>query len=315
MMENRQIDSSRSTWDDYEGELKEAMRGKHFSTRKEAQAFLDGFIAKRSSSPVECFNGLSPNQIFALLYSPFDAPELVDFPAVLDTEPSASIVSLFRLLADGIDSDGLKPTATGNLPRKFLQAAFETYAEEDETRREFVFGKILMETDFPDIHITRVVAELGGLVRKYKGKFILSRECRKLLSGTGIRAIYPKLLKAHADKFNWGYNDYYPEIPFLQQSFAYNLLLLQRYGDEWCSSTFYEDAFLKAFPRLVRQVEPQSYSPPEGTIRECYSHRFLREFAEFLGLAEIKSVSYQDGVTSFQVRKKPLLDQAVRFKV
>jgi hypothetical protein len=36
------------------------------------------------------------------------------------------------------------------------------------------------EEDFFDMHVARLVAELAGLIRKYKGRFILSRDWRSL---------------------------------------------------------------------------------------------------------------------------------------
>lgn len=92
--------------------------------------------------------------------------------------PSAPIVTLFQLLAEAIGSQGLKPTAASNLPQRFLREAGLAYWSEEGYKKQTEFGDIRTEPDFYDIHATRIVAELAGLVRKYKGKFILSRECR-----------------------------------------------------------------------------------------------------------------------------------------
>jgi hypothetical protein len=54
------------------------------------------------------------------------------------------------------------------------------------------------------------VAELAGLVRKYKGQFILSRDCRRLLAEGGLETVYPKLFRAYIEQFNWAYRDGYP---------------------------------------------------------------------------------------------------------
>ncbi len=50
-----------------------------------------------------------------------------------------------------------------------------------------------------DLHITRLTAELAGLIRKYKGRFILSRDCRAVLNGQGLAALYPRLFKAYVE--------------------------------------------------------------------------------------------------------------------
>ena len=75
------------------------------------------------------------------------------------------------------------------------------------------------------MHVTRLVAELAGLTRKYKGKFILGRECRKLLTGNGCPAnIYPRLFLAFVEKYNWGYQDRYPGFPVYSAFISFHLL-------------------------------------------------------------------------------------------
>jgi len=51
------------------------------------------------------------------------------------------------------------------------------------------FRSINREEDFFELHVTRLVAELAGLIRKYKGRFILSHDCRSLLNREGAPAI------------------------------------------------------------------------------------------------------------------------------
>ena len=97
---------------------------------------------------------------------------------------------------------------------------------------------------------------LAGLIRKYKGRFILSRDCRRLLAGDGMTTIYPKLLKAYVEQFNWAYRDGHTELRFIQQAFLFTLYLLIRYGDTWRAQAFYEDAFLRAFPIALDDVPP-----------------------------------------------------------
>lgn len=299
--------------DELFADVRQAMQGQEFASREEAQVFLNGLMRQRNSAPRDEFQGLSSDQMGAMLYRPFDSPELVTFPACLDALPSAPLVALFHLLAETIGDQGLKPTATGNLPQKFLREAGLAYWGEDGYKKHTELGDIRTEPDFYDIHVTRIVAELAGLVRKYKGKFILGRECRKLLSERGMAGVYSRLLRAYAEQFNWGYRDGYPEIDFIQHSFLFTLYLLDLYGDEWRPSSFYEDAFLRAFPVVMREVPPLSYNTPEETVRNCYSSRCLKGFAEFLGLVEIERESDDMFERRLKLRKLPLLNEAVGF--
>ncbi|MDO8682462.1 MAG: SEC-C metal-binding domain-containing protein [Armatimonadota bacterium] len=296
-------------------DVREAMKGKQFASREEAQVFLNGFVQQRNSAPRDEFHGLSSDQMNGILYYPFDSPELVTFPSCLDTQPSAPILTLFQLLAEAIGDQGLKPTATGNLPRKFLREAGLAYWGEVGYQKHTQFGNIRTETDLYDMHVTRIVAELAGLVRKYKGKFILGRDCRKLLGERGMAGIYPRLLRTYAEEFNWGYRDGYPEIDFIQRSFLFTLYLFHRYGGDWRPSGFYEDAFLRAFPIVLKEVPPISYSTPEKEARNCYSWRCLKGFAEFLGLVEIEQESDDLFERRFKLKKLPLLNEAVLFHV
>jgi hypothetical protein len=294
-------------------ELHEAIGDRTFSSMEEAQAFLEDYNMKRNQSPVDDFQGLSPDQMHRLIHSPFDSPEVVSFRSDFEEAPSTPILTLFGMLVDAIGENGLKPTATGNLPLKMVRESALAYWGEEQYQKVTEYGSIRTELDFSDLHTTRMIAELGGLVRKYKGKFILSRECRKILKDQGLSGTYLPLMQAAARKFNWAYLDSYPDLSFVQDSFFFTLYLLHKFGDEWRTNTFYEDAYLRAFPRMIDEAPSTSYRTAEDTVRSCYSLRALQRFAEITGLIEIKESgrSYQD----FELRKLPFLDQAVQFYV
>lgn len=271
-------------------------------------------MQKRSQAPIDDFHGLSSEQMHRFLHFPFETPQMVTFPSRLDITPEAPIVTLFNLLADAIGTQGLKATATGNLPRSFCRESAQVYLGEEEYKRWSRFGELRSEPEFKEMHVIRLVAELAGLIRKYKGKFILSRECRKLLAEQGQSGIYPQLFRAFVREFNWSYQDNYGEIPFIQHSFLFSLYLLTRHGSDWQTSTFYEDCFLRAFPNLLPQVQPLgSYYSPEKVLRSSYSVRCLERFAQFMGLAKTERPGNDRYSEEFRVRKLPLLDHVVLF--
>jgi hypothetical protein len=296
------------------GELKELLKDKSFGSLDEANAFLRQHSQQRNQPPVDDFHGLSSEQMHRFLHFPYDTPHLVTIPSILDSNQQAPILSLFKLLVDGIGDDGLKATATGNLPRNFCRESAQSYYGEEEYRRISRFGELRTEPEIREMHVTRLVAGLAGLIRKYKGKFILSKECRKLLAEQGQPGIYPRLFRAFVRDYNWAYQDHLEEIPFIQQSFLFSLYLLSKYGGEWQTSTFYEDSFIRAFPNLLPQVQPiGSYYSPEKVVRLSYSTRCLERFARFFGLVEIEHPGNDHYSVEFKVRKLPLLDQAVQF--
>ncbi len=296
------------------GTLHEALEDQEFSSLEDAQAFVTQYVQRQNLRPQDEFHGLSPAQMHRLLDRPFLSPELVRIPEVLDVNPAAPILRLFNLLTNAIGEQGLKPTAKGNLPRKLCRDAALSYWGEETYQKRTRFSGINRENDFSDLHVTRLVAELAGLVRKYKGRFILSRDCRRLLAGDGPAAIYSRLFRTYVTQFNWAYRDGYPELQFIQSAFLFTLYLLSRYGDIWRPQEFYEDTFLRAFPMVLDDIDPGLMSPEE-TLANCYSWRTLVNFAGFLGLAAVEPSSDDFLCIEYRVKALPLLGDAVQFRI
>ncbi len=125
--------------------MRKALEGRQFNSLKEAQAFLDQITQQQNRQPLDEFHGLSPEQMHQILDFPFTSPRLVRFPEALDA----------------IGEQGLKPTAKGNLPRNFCREAALAYWGEQQYQEKTRFGGINREEDFDDLHVTRLVAELG----------------------------------------------------------------------------------------------------------------------------------------------------------
>ncbi len=267
-----------------------------------------------NQEPQAHFHGLSPDQMEHFLYSPFDSPELVSIPEKLAVMPTVPILTLFELLAEAIGEKGVKPTAKGNLPRNLCREVALNYLGEDGYQEKTRYGNINKEEDFLDLHVTRLIAELAGLMRKYKGKFVLTRTCRGLLSDQGRAGLYPTLFRTYVEKFNWGYWDGYADYSFIQQSFLFTLYLLKRYGDSWRPDHFYADCYLNAFPVLLDQVEPLPYRTQEDELGSCYTLRTLVHFVDFLGLAKVEGIDAKGPIIrNYRVIGLPLLDEVVQF--
>jgi len=297
------------------GEIRQALQGRQFSSMEELQTFTDRFMRQRNQAPLDDFHGLSPEQMHRILVFPFDSPELVTYEPLVAPDPSAPILTLFGLLAEAIGEKGLKPTATGNLPRNVCREAASAYWGDEAIREDGRFVHINKEEDFSHLHVTRLVAELAGLIKKYGGRFILGRECRTLLADHGLCGIYPRLLRSYARDFNWAYRDGYPDLGFIQHSFLFTLYLLHLHGGDWQPQVYYEDCFLGAFPKVLDEIASTPYSTPEKTVRSCYTWRALVNFAGFLGLAEVEPIAEGRYERRYRVRKRPMLADAVRFHI
>ncbi|MEN8178766.1 MAG: SEC-C metal-binding domain-containing protein [Pseudomonadota bacterium] len=295
--------------------LRQALDDRQFNSLEEVQALVEQHTQQQNQRALVEFHGLSPEQMHRLLNFPFVSPQLIRFPETLDTGPKAPILTLFELLVGAIGEQGLKPTAKGNLPQKFCRESALVYWGEQKYRENTRFRGINREDDFLDLHVTRLVAELAGLIRKYKGRFILSRDCRALLAGGGLASIYPRLFRTYAEQFNWGYRDRYPEIRFIQQAFLFTLYLLTRHGDTWLPHEFYEDSFLRAFPSVLNEMPPSPVFSPEEEIRRCYTWRTLVDFAGLLGLAEVEPITKERLCHQYRLKALPLLNEAVQFQL
>lgn len=292
-------------------DLRRVIQDREFGSLKEAQAFIDWHTGQKNRAPLNDFAGLSPEQMHRFLHFPFSSPDLVTFPSHLTVTPDSPMAWLLDLLLGAIGEDGLKATATGNLPLNFVRQSALACLSDDE--RAFQRG-IRSETDFFDLHATRLVSGLAGLVRKHRGRFVLTGRCRKLLGQGGMAAVYPPLFRAFAEKYNWAFRDPQPAFTIIQQSFLFSLWLFHSFGNEWRSPSFYEDHFLKAFPLILSEAESERhYTTPEEAVRTCYTWRCLEGFAVFTGLLDIEWEERGILNRSFKLRKTGLLDKLVVF--
>ena len=305
------MDDVRNTITD---EIRTALEAQSFDSMDEVQAFLDDFREQRNRRPMDDFHGLSPHDVHSLLHYPLEAPEVVQVATELDAEPGAPLARLFRLLAEAIGDKGLKPTVKGNLPRNTCREVTLGWLGDAGYEEYTRIGGINGEHDAPEVHTTRIVAELAGLIRKYRGRFILSRRARRLLSASGMRALYPALFRTYATAFNWAYRDGYDSAPFVQQAWLFTVYLLHLYGGEERPAEFYADAFLQAFPAVEAELTTRDWTTPEQYWRSLYTTRCLERFVGFTGLADIR---YESGrkqpFEPCYLRATPLLDEMVLF--
>jgi hypothetical protein len=284
-----------------------------FESLEELNAYTMELTNERNQWALADFSGLSAEQMSHLLYAPFTSPETVRFSVGIEPGPDVEIMGIFLTLVQAIGESGLKATAKGNLPLKFCKSMAQQLQEAADDQRRLRFGGIRSETDLEQLHCTRLVAELAGLIRKYRGHFVLTRKCRDMLSPQDLGGIYLELFKSYTTRFNWAYRDLYPEAEIVQPSFLYTLFLLSSFGDQQRHQQFYEDRFLTAFPMAIEMFEETGYSTAESSARHCYVIRALDRFAAFFGLAELVPDAQALYGNRYIVRKTDLLDRFVTF--
>lgn len=285
-----------------------------FASIDEVQAFANKQLHAQNNRALEEFEGLSPTQIGALLGQLPGRDNVVQL-APLTEAPSAPIMYLFELLVTAIGDKGLKATAKGNLPRQFCRDAALSFLGEETYAKRTRFSGINTEPDFSELHVTRITAEMAGLIRIYRGHFILTRKGKDILKKESFAGIYLPLLTANVDEYNWSYLDRYPELPFIQQSWMFSLWLLHCYGNEEHELQFYNDKYVRAFPVLLEQVEDAPYRSGIDTVKNTYGFRTFLRFLALFGLVECIEQDSTDIFSEYSIKATPVFSRLVTFSV
>ena len=295
--------------------LQVALENQEFESIEEAQTFISAFTERGNRAPLQEFHGLSPEQMHRLINAPFDSPSLLRFPDDYLVEDTVPYVIFFNKLLNAVGGAGLKPTATGNLPRNLCRSAALAWLGEGGYAERTRYGGINSETDFCEINGFRHVCEFAGYLRKYRGKFIIGSECQQLLKTGGQSAVYRGLFRSFIEELDWGFSDRYPEeLSLIQYFWAFSIYLLQQYGDEWRPSTFYEEAFLNAFPSVAEFPMSTFFGDPESLVKDAYRLRVLQHWFVWFGLAEVENLEPTKVIsTKYRVRKTALANQVVVF--
>lgn len=291
-------------------ELARALEGQSFASLEEAQAFVEKEYTARNRRGIDDFDGLSPEQMHALLYAPFESPPLDGLEQRLPGEFDAPVLALFIMIADAARDRGIKLTARGNLPLKLVKAA-QAWLRSAPSAPDPDIGSASTERDVGALHHVRLVAGLGGLLRKSRGYLYLTRRAETLLDRGDWPAIYRRLFETYCQKFNWAYADGFADLRIIQQAFAFTLYLLHRHGAAWQPEAFYEERFLRAFPMALDEVDDRGPGlDPERHVRYAWSSRALHEFGSLFGLIERGETEGRASVLSegrLQIRAQPLL--------
>ena len=297
--------------------IQEFLKNKKFKNLEEANAGLIEFIWKLNNTPVDEFCGLTPYHMDALIYQPFNSPDVVRFNLEASPPLEAPFIRLLLMLLEeiGKEPEGLKATAKGNLPRKICRKIEEEFFPE-EIRKLLLRDRhpIMKEENFWDLHVVRVVAELSGFLKKYKKSFVLTKKGKSIVErGFTIRD-YMHLFQTFTREFNWAYSDYYEEIPIMQDSFLFTLYLLHLYGDEYRPREFYSALFIRAYPHVLEEV-PSHIMEPEDLVKNIYKIRVLENFAVVLGFAESKEKFHHLKLFNQPIKKTVFLDEFINFQV
>lgn len=291
--------------------LQQQLDGRSFGSVEELQQVFGAAMGSRNERALDDFHGLTPTQMRGMLYAPFEDNDdyrlFVDLPADLSHVP---FVRVFLWLAEELGEGGVKATATGNLPRKLCNAVMARWADSDAARELWPDDlSVRTEPDFMELHAVRVVAEQAGLLRKYKGKFVLTKKAGELLRAPGHGGLYRALFEAYVGEFNWCYRTRAADAEMPQRGWLFWLYLLSRHGDTERDSSVYSNWFADAFPTVLDDFGSTLRSPRES-FELMFRLMAIGHFAGEFGLVaqRLEVGNLRDPLAPVALRKTPLLD-------
>ena len=281
---------------------------------EEADLRIGSIMDRFNERPAGVLGGLSPVQVDRLLGQDWDGAggPLVLNPGLRLEEmaPSRDLRNtrtLLRLLAQ---EDGTKLTSSGNLNRAFVRRMmdegdwvwFRGMAPEE-------IRQVWNEGDFFSLHKLRILADLGGLIRKFKGRFVMTRKGTKLLEDERAGELFALLFETQFRKMNLAYLDHHPPGPELQHGIPYTLFHLKEAARDWRSPEELVEVLLLPHVLEALTSRPGHWMKPEVVLR----HRVL-DVLEGFGLLEMEErpgkVSWD---SEWRYRTTPLYERFIAF--
>ena len=249
---------------------------------------IEAEVLLRNNSPIADFENLSPTNFHYILYDTYNENSPVHFHKHIDNE-TLDKVSLFRVVEDFIRiierEKFIKLTPLGALPKKVMVELYDKKYIYDELI-EIGITKLWKEQDCIAILSTKIVTEIAGITKRRNGKMTLTNKGTTFLKLENRQAFFELFITTFADKFNWSFNDGYPEKPIGQIGWTFTIYLLEKYGKHFQSESFYAEKYLKALPDFLNEFETNGYRPQNELFASCYGVRTFQRFLEWFGIVE-----------------------------
>jgi len=261
-----------------------------------------------NNQPEEDFDGYSPSEMDNILYQPFEPGSPIRFcnnipDEVLDQIP---ILRIIEYLMNKTEEAGeLKLTTTGALPRNIVLDLYGRYYKDEEIEK---YGdKLYKETDSRSIHIAHIILEISKLAKMRNNRLSLTKTGQRLKNNR--LELFFEIFRTYMQKYNLGYLDAHENQHCGQLGFAFTLILLSKYGENFKEVSFYSEKYQKAFPAMLDSFI-NDYSTPEKTMMRCFTHRTFDKFLNFFNLVEIKKTPNWEDPNL--VKKSAIFDRIFR---
>ena len=259
-----------------------------FSSLEEAQRSVSEKTDRYNRTPQSDLGGLSPEQTFKLLGTPWDSP---DFPLRFNRTSSLHFLEehspLFRncrrFLELAVEGNGLERTQKGNLARKVVAELLDRLdIATDELDAIRSLNKVINEHDVKAVHWVRVVCQTSGMIYARKGKFRVSKEKAALLRPERAVELFAHLVQDYFTKFSMAYLDSYEAFASVQHTIAFTLVQLHRLPEEWHD---YKETLPTLFLPSVMEEVKELEARPWGNVDSLFETRVFWHLVQWGFLA------------------------------
>jgi hypothetical protein len=284
------------------------------ATIEELNDALEEATERYNRRPQAELGGLSPVAVERLVEADWhgaaSAIRLDESVTLAELEPSPTLHDARLVLAMLVERGTVKTTVAGNLPRQFVEE-FRGRASESTAEHESLFPepRVLNEPDLFRLHIARVLLELGGLLRRRKGAFALTKRGTELRADERAGALLAALVRTQFKRLDLEFMGGSEPAPELQRTIGYTLYRFGRAEPEWRTAEKLVGELL--LPAVRDVIPPSHYVDMPAILLEM---RFLRPLVGF-GLAEKRRLPPEGDelFSPFAYRRTALFDRVVRF--
>ncbi len=275
-----------------------------FKEMDEIEKYVIRAIQKRNHSPVDDFEGYSPDEMQVILYNFFDSKCVVQFKKANDKiYDSIPILNQIKFLCDIILENGeLNLTKTGRLPIKTVAQIYNEGYLKDEGIEQGI-SKLYKEEGIQTMELTRILLELSQIVKKRNNKLSITAKGKKLIANN--HSLFIHIFEIFSTKFNWSYFDGYDNEEVGQIGIGFSLILLDKYGSDFKSTNFYANKYLKAFSFEANNEDIVTDN------QKAYSLRTFDRFLEYFGLVKLTNKRF--GETS-KVKTTSLFKKLIKVR-
>ena len=159
----------------------------------------------------------------------------------------------------------------------------------------------------------RLTAETIGLVKRINGKLSLTKKGSKLLEPAHRVELFKEFFNGFTDKFLWAFNDNYEEKNVGQLGWAFSILMLHKFGEEYRYVKFYAKKYLNAFPSFLSAFDT-GYGDEEDKFTWCYAARTFERFFLWFGFVELENEKRTLISDQLKYRQTALVENIFKFE-